>query len=192
MTSTSKQPSPLYFTVAVADQATHITTLINAAFRSEPTGQTWLFDDQSKRIDILPPGVTEDLITSPDSLMLVGTAADNIVPIATCFLRKPSTPPQAHMSEGAAWFGLLAVQPEYHGKGYGIAMLREAERYVREEWGVDKLEMDYVNARTELAQWYHQCGYEPTGKVRDFPYGDGGREILADGLEMVVLGKKLE
>ncbi|KAI5211148.1 hypothetical protein E4T38_01540 [Aureobasidium subglaciale] len=141
--SASKQHPPLHFSIAVADQATQITTLVNTAFRSEPTGQTWLYDDQSKRIDILPPGVAATLITSTDSLMLVGTLPGNTTPITTCFLRKPSTPPQAHMSESAAWFGLLAVQPEYHGRSYGIATLREAERYVRDEWGIGRLEMDY-------------------------------------------------
>ncbi|KAI5262316.1 hypothetical protein E4T47_09312 [Aureobasidium subglaciale] len=141
--SASKQHPPLHFSIAVADQAMQITTLVNTAFRSEPTGQTWVYDDQSKRIDILPSGVAATLITSTDSLMLIGTFPGNTTPITTCFLRKPSTPPQAHMSESAAWFGLLAVQPEYHGRSYGIATLREAERYVRDEWGIGRLEMDY-------------------------------------------------
>ncbi|KAH0359766.1 hypothetical protein KCU65_g9790, partial [Aureobasidium melanogenum] len=95
------------------------------------------------------------------------------------------------MSSGAAWFGLLAVGPEYHGRRYGKAVLQEAERFVSSNWGVKRLEMDYVNTRVQLGAWYERCGYNAIGKRREFPYGDKGKEIFADGLELLVIGKNL-
>ncbi|CAD0095201.1 unnamed protein product [Aureobasidium vineae] len=70
-------------------------------------------------------------------------------------------------------------------------MVVEAERFVREEWGAKRLEMDYVNTRVELGAWYRRCGYSATGKKRDFQYGDKNREILAEGLGLLVIGKDL-
>ncbi|KAG9956777.1 acyl-CoA N-acyltransferase, partial [Aureobasidium melanogenum] len=168
-----------------------MTAHINSAFRSEPTGQTWLFDSQEKRIDILSLEATQDIIKSSDSLFLIGTLKDGRDVVASCFLRKPAAPPLPHMSDGAAWFGLLAIEPGYHGRGYGKAVLQEAERFVSLSWGIIRLEMDYVNARVQLGAWYGRCGYSATGKRREFPYGDKGREIFASGLELLVIGKDL-
>ncbi|KAH0339847.1 acyl-CoA N-acyltransferase, partial [Aureobasidium melanogenum] len=183
--------SRLRFEIATIEQAAEVTALVNSAFRSEPTSQTWLHDSQEKRIDVLPLEATQDIIKSSDSFFLIGTIKDNQDIVASCLVRKPSTPPAPHMSNGAAWFGLLAVRTEYHGRGYGQATLQEAEHFVRSSWGVKRLEMDYVNTRVQLGAWYERCGYSATGKRREFPYGDKGREIFADGLELLVIGKNL-
>ncbi|KAI4727078.1 hypothetical protein E4T49_05118 [Aureobasidium sp. EXF-10728] len=181
----------LSFSIAPTTLAPEITTLVNTAFRSEPTGQTWLFSSQAKRIDILSLQATQNILASPDSLFLVGLLPPSPDPIATCFLRKPADPTPPHVRNKAAWLGLLAVKPESHGKGYGKAMLMAAERFVREQWGLGRLEMDYVDKRIELGDWYRRCGYVDTGKRREFVYGDKGREVLADGLGLVVIGKDL-
>jgi GNAT superfamily N-acetyltransferase len=183
--------SQLEFRIATIDQAAEVTALVNSAFRSEPTGQTWLYVSQEKRIDILPLEATQDIIKSSDSLFLVGTLEDGRDLVASCFVRKPAAPPAPHMSEGAAWFGLLAVSLEHHGRGYGKAVLHEAERFVNSNWGVTRLELEYVNTRVQLGEWYERCGYNATGKRREFLYGDKGREIFASGLQLLVIGKNL-
>ncbi|EME82085.1 uncharacterized protein MYCFIDRAFT_77619 [Pseudocercospora fijiensis CIRAD86] len=184
-------PPKLTFRTAVPADASHLASIINAGFRNEKTGQTWIFNDQSRRVDIVSANDTANMIAGPDTVMLTGNIPSELRPVACCFLQRPSDPAQAHMTTGAAWFGLLAVQPKYHHRGYGRAMLAEAEEFVQQNWNVKRLEMDYVNARTELRAWYGRCGYQETGAKRDFRYGDRGREIFADGLEMIVLGKDL-
>ncbi|CAD0108648.1 unnamed protein product [Aureobasidium uvarum] len=181
----------LSFSIAPTTLAPEVTTRINTAFRSEPTGQTWLFSSQTNRIDIFSLEATLSILTSPSSIFLAATLPNTAEMIATCFLRKPAETVAQHISKGAAWLGFLAVKPAYHGQGYGKAMLQEAERFVREEWGAKRLEMDHVNARVELGNWYRRCGYNATGKKRDFVYGDKGREIFAAGLELLVVGKDL-
>ncbi|KXS94317.1 hypothetical protein AC578_10811 [Pseudocercospora eumusae] len=183
--------SKLTFRIAVPTDASQLACIINAAFRSEKTGQTWLWDDQSLRVDIVSANDTANMIAGPNTVMLTGNIPNETQPVACCFLRRPSDPAQSHMTRGAAWFGLLAVSPRYHYRGYGLAMLAEAEEFVQQNWNVKRLELDYVNARTELRAWYGRCGYQETGARRDFPYGDRGRDIFADGLEMIVLGKDL-
>ncbi|KAG9522248.1 acyl-CoA N-acyltransferase, partial [Aureobasidium melanogenum] len=184
--------SRLEFGIATIDQAAEVTALVNSAFRSEPTGQTWLYDSQEKRIDILPLEATQDMIKSSDSFFLIGTLKDGRDLVASCFVRKPAAPPAPHMSEGAAWFGLLAVSLQHHGRGYGKAVLQEAERFVNSNWGVTRLELEYVNTRVQLGDWYGRCGYNATGKRREFPYGDKGRKIFASGLQLLVIGKNLK
>ncbi|KAK4497611.1 hypothetical protein PRZ48_010264 [Zasmidium cellare] len=192
----SSQKTTLAFRLAAAQDAPRIAHIINSAFRSEKTGQTWLYDDQKKRVDIVSVSLAEDFITGKSSktIMLAGSFGADIV--ATCYLRRPDTtvpPPDhlQHITPGSAWLGFLAVDPTLHSKGYGKDMLVEAERFVQQEWKASRLEFDFVHTRTELKQWYVRQGYQETGMKRPFFYGEHGREILADGLEMVVLGKDL-
>lgn len=186
----------LVFRLATIEDAPRITQLINTAFRSEKTGQTWLYNDQDRRVDIVSLDLMEDFITGKTArtIMLAGTLDGNIV--ATCFLRRPDRtipPPEnlQHVTPGSAWLGFLALDPTLHSKGYGKDMLLEAERFAREDWHAKRLEFDFVSTRKELRDWYVRQGYEETGKRRPFFYGERGREILADGLEMQVLGKDL-
>ena len=55
----------LTFTTANPAQATEIAALINAAFRSEPSGQTWLTDDQDKRTDMLYVEDVQNTLNNP-------------------------------------------------------------------------------------------------------------------------------
>lgn len=179
------------YRIAQPDDAPVLAKLINAAFRSEVTGQTWLYDDQAKRIDIAPENLILGFITSEDMIMFVGTLEGEPLPVTTCFLRRPSTTGEPHRTPGAAWLGFLAVSPNQHKRGLGAAMLFQAEAYARDVWKTGLMELDAVNSRQELRSWYNRCGYVETGITRPFPYGEHGREILADGLEMVVKLKKL-
>ena len=188
----SRMSVVLSFRLATLAEAPQLAVLINAAFRSERTGQTWLFDSQDKRVDITSASDTAAFINGPNSVMLVGVVAgEESTPMACCFLRKPSSPPEPHMSANAAWLGFLVVQPTRQSRGCGLALLSQAEQFVMQTWGAKRLEMDAVNSRKELLAWYERCGYRVTGAVRPFPYGEKGREILADGLEMIVIGKDL-
>lgn len=181
----------LSYRLATPSDAPHLTGLINAAFRSERTGQTWLFDEQDKRIDIVSVEDIEPLINGPETVMLTASLPNESLPVACCFLRRPSKMPQKHTTDDAAWLGFLTVLPNHHHRGYGYALLREAEAYVRRTWHASYLELDAVNTRTQLRAWYNRCGYYETGASRDFFYGEKGREILADGLAMFVLRKDL-
>ncbi|KAK5113679.1 hypothetical protein LTR62_003306 [Meristemomyces frigidus] len=193
--SNSNGPSQLTYLLATIDDAESLASLISLAFRSEPTGQTWLFDSQEQRIEVATPELVSQMIADPNVSMLIGHLPSTPQePVTTCYLRRPAPDPalEPHRTPGAAWLGFLCVVPAYHGNGYGKAQLDYAEQHVRDEWKVDALEIDYVGSRLQLAGWYERCGYVATGKKRPFPYGEKGRQILAEGLEMLVLRKRLE
>lgn len=182
---------PLTFTIAQPAQAADIAALINAAFRSEPTGQTWVTDDQDKRTDMLSVQDVHDILSSSSTPILVGSVTDSPKPAAVCRLRAPETCPRTTGTPTKSWLGLLAVDPNLHRHGYGLETLQRAEAFVAETWHVRRLELNVVNTRIELRAWYEKNGYVPTGQIMEFPYSNHRDGLMADGLELVVLGKDL-
>jgi ribosomal protein S18 acetylase RimI-like enzyme len=187
----------LMFRTAGPTEAHDIAALINAAFRAEPSGQTWLTDDQSQRTDMLSVEQVEATLRNPDTPILVGTLADSHSrPIALCLLRAPEIRPPKTTCMGVpatscAWLRMLAVDPRFHRRGYGAIVLRRAEVFVREKWDAGRLELNVVNTRVELRAWYGKHGFQETGRIMEFPYGNHRDGLLAEGLELVVLGKNL-
>jgi ribosomal protein S18 acetylase RimI-like enzyme len=187
----------LIFRTAGPTEAHAITALINAAFRSEPSGQTWLTDDQSQRTDMLSVQQVEETLRNPATPILVGTlATSHSRPTALCLLRAPELRPPESMGvsvpgTATAWLRMLAVDPGFHRRGFGAMVLRRAEVFVREEWDATRLELNVVNRRVELRAWYGKYGFRETGRVMEFPYGNHRDGLLVEGLELVVLGKDL-
>src|SRR4030066_224370 len=85
-----------------------------------------------------------------------------------------------------------ASRPDWQGKGLGQAMLAEAERIARDEWGCREMQMTVITLRTELIAWYERRGYRRTGVFKPFPYGDARFGLpKRDALRMEVLRKPL-
>jgi len=181
----------LEFTTATTAQATAIAALINAAFRSESAGQTWLTDDQDKRTDMLSVQDVQNTISNPSTPILVGTVASSPELIAVCLLKAPGTCPKTTGTPAKSWLAMLAVDPKHHQRGYGLAALKEAEAFAKKSWDAKRVELNVVNTRVELRAWYGKNGYQATGQTMEFPYGNHRGGLMADGLELVVLGKDI-
>ncbi len=61
------------------------------------------------------------------------------------------------------YFGMLAVDPLYQGKGFGARMVQAAEDYCR-ELGCAAMDVTVLSLRPELLPLYHRLGYAETGK----------------------------
>jgi GNAT superfamily N-acetyltransferase len=181
----------LTFTTADLVQAAEVAALINAAFRSEPSGQTWLTDDQDKRTDMLSVKDVQNTLSSPSTPILIGTKASSPELIAVCLLKAPGTCPKTEGTPAKSWLAMLAVDPKHHSRGYGLATLKHAEEFARKRWDTKRMEFNVVNSRVELRAWYGKNGYHPTGQTMEFPYGNHRGGLMADGLELVVLGKDI-
>lgn len=59
------------------------------------------------------------------------------------------------------YFGMLAVDPLYQGKGVGARMVRAAEEYCRER-GCGAVDITVLSLRPELLPFYHRLGYSET------------------------------
>jgi ribosomal protein S18 acetylase RimI-like enzyme len=100
----------------------------------------------------------------------------------------------AHVAieEGAGYFGMFSVSPTLQGSGIGKLLLAEAERVVREDWGVVAMRMTVIDVRDELIAFYERRGYRRTGILKPFPYGDERfGQPKRDDLRFEVLEKAL-
>lgn len=181
----------LTFKTAELAQASDIAALINAAFRSEPSGQTWLTDDQDKRTDMVSIKYVQETLGSPTKSIIVGTRTASSRLVAVCVLEDRRICPSTAGAPDKAWLANLAIDPKYHRSGYGVATLKRAEVVARELWDVKRLELCIVNTRIELRAWYEKNDYRTTGEKMAFPYGNHRGGLMADGLELLVLGKDI-
>jgi ribosomal protein S18 acetylase RimI-like enzyme len=181
----------LSFRIAELIEAQEITALINAAFRSEPSGQTWLSDDQSQRTDMLSLEQVRETLNNSATPILLGTAPGSLKPAALCILRAPGICPKTTGVPTKSWLSVLAVDPHLHRRGYGATVLRRAESFIREKWDAERLELNVVNKRSELRAWYGKHGFQETGQIMEFPYSYHGAGKMVNGLELVVLGKNV-
>jgi ribosomal protein S18 acetylase RimI-like enzyme len=151
----------LVFRDAGPEDVDVLVALIESAYRGDASRTGWTTEAdilQGQRTD--PQGVLE-VIEDPDSRLLT-VERDGAV-VACCQLE--------HRGEHA-YFGMFAVSPAQQGAGLGKTIITEAERTVRETWGVSEMHMTVIDAREELIAWYERRGYRRTGRFTPFPYGD--------------------
>ncbi|MGW1806136.1 GNAT family N-acetyltransferase [Streptomyces sp. NPDC002078] len=158
-----------------------LVALIESAYRGDSSRAGWTTEAdilQGRRTD--PEGVLE-VIKSPESRMLTVEQDGRI--IACCQLE--------HRGDHA-YFGMFAVSPTLQGAGLGKTVMAEAERQVREAWGVTEMHMTVISVRDDLIAWYERRGYRRTGEMSPFPYGDERFGIpQRDDLRFELLVKKL-
>lgn len=94
--------------------------------------------------------------------------------------------------DGAGYFGMFSVSPQRQNSGIGKQLLAEAERVVRDEWGLPSIRMTVIDIRHELIDFYRRRGYRATGIKKPFPYGDERFGLpKRDDLQFEILEKDL-
>jgi GNAT superfamily N-acetyltransferase len=160
-----------------------IVELVESAYRGDASRAGWtteadLLDGQ--RTDAA--AIVEIIGTPQSRLRLAFDAGDTLV--ACCQLER--------RDDGVCYFGMFSVSPTMQGGGIGRAVLSEAERCAREDWGATAMEMTVIAQRRDLIEWYLRRGYAETGETRPFPYGDERFGIpRRDDLVFAVLRKPL-
>ena len=86
---------------------------------------------------------------------------------------------------------MLATEPDLQAIGLGKQMLGHAERYAQSLFAAILARMHVLSSRSELLQFYQRRGYVCTGEIDGYPVGAGFGEPLVDGLQVVVLAKRL-
>ena len=146
---------------ATADDVPAIVRLVTSAYRGEASRTGWTTEADLLDGERIDPGVLRADIERPRSRVLL---AERDGVLLAC----------AHVAvEGdAGYFGMFAVRPDMQGAGLGNALLAEAERVVRDAWGLPAMRMTVIDVRDELIAWYVRRGYRRTGIRKPFPYGD--------------------
>ncbi|MGW4223350.1 GNAT family N-acetyltransferase [Streptomyces bauhiniae] len=138
-----------------------LVSLVESAYRGDASRAGWTTEADildGQRTD--PEGVRQ-VIKTPDSRLLVVEREGRIV--ACCQLEHRGT---------HAYFGMFAVSPTLQGAGLGKAVMAEAERLARADWGATEMHMTVISVRDDLISWYERRGYRRTGEMTPFPYGD--------------------
>ncbi|GAA1376513.1 GNAT family N-acetyltransferase [Streptomyces beijiangensis] len=174
-------PARLTFRDAAETDVPDLVELIQSAYRGDASRTGWTTEAdilQGQRTD--PEGVRAVIAADGSRLLVVERDGGTI---ACCQLE--------HRGD-AAYFGMFAVRPEQQGGGLGKQIIAEAERSVREDWGVGEMHMTVISVRDDLIAWYERRGYRRTGKMTPFPYGDERFGIpQRDDLQFELLVKPL-
>lgn len=156
-----------------------VVALVQSAYRGDSSRAGWTTEAdliEGQRVD---PAMVEAAMA--ETYVLVAEQDGELV--GCCQLER---------REGYGYFGMFAVDPGRQGGGLGRAVLGEAERIARDEWGAGELRMTVIVQRQDLIGWYERRGFVRTGDRSPFPYGDErfGRP-LRDDLAFETLTKKL-
>ena len=165
-----------------ADIADYV-ALVSSAYRGEGSKQGWTTEADllgGQRLDVQ---MAEDMLAEADSVILLARDAEGRA-VASVYLREPI--------DGEAYLGVLAVSPLGQGQGVGSALINLAEAWAAERWGAHSMRMSVIGKRAELIAYYERRGYERTGEIEPFPYGDERFGVpKSDDLEFVLLLKSL-
>jgi len=170
----------LAFRDATQDDVPAVVALVTAAYRGEASRAGWTTEADLLDGERIDPEVLRADLARPRSRVLL--ASDEAGALVAC----------AHVADdgGTGYFGMFAVAPRRQGGGIGDAVLREAERVVRDEWSLPTMRMTVIDVRDALIAWYERRGYRRTGIHVPFPYGDPRFGIpLRDDLRFEVLEK---
>ena len=156
--------------------------LVTSAYRGDASKQGWTTEADmldGQRIDA--EALRHD-IKRADSRILLALENGEVLACA-----------HVAIEDATGYFGMFAVSPDQQGSGVGKRMMAEAERLVREDWGLPGMRMTVIDIRDELIAFYERRGYARTGRKKPFPYGDERFGIpKRDDLRFEILEKRFE
>jgi len=169
------------FRAATAGDVAAIVALVESAYRGDVSRKGWTTEADfldGQRTD--PAGVAA-LVGKPGNRILLAERDGRL--LACCHLEKQGD---------ACYFGMFAVEPTLQAGGVGKQMMAEAERIAAGEWKCAQMEMTVITIRAELIAWYERRGYQRSGVLKPFPYGDERFGIpKRDDLQFELLVKPL-
>ena len=172
----------LTFRPATLTDIPALIALVTSAYRGDASKQGWTTEADmldGQRIDA--EALRHD-IERTDSRILLALENGEVLACA-----------HVAIEDATGYFGMFAVSPDQQGSGVGKRMMAEAERLVREDWGLPGMRMTVIDIRDELIAFYERRGYARTGRKKPFPYGDERFGIpKRDDLRFEILEKRFE
>lgn len=179
-------PTGLCFRAATAADVGAIVALVESAYRGDASRAGWT--TEADLLDGRRTGADDVIacIDRPRSRILLAERGDALLACAHVAEEHSDGEPSS------GYFGMFSVRPDLQGSGIGKALLDEAERMVRDDWGLTVMRMTVIDVREELIAFYERRGYRRTGIIKPFPYGDERFGIPRRGdLRFEVLEKSL-
>src|SRR5581483_6074084 len=136
----AENENTLTFRRAVAGDVAAVVALTESAYRGKGSRAGWTTEADfldGQRTDIEE---VAGLIARDDARILLAEREGEL--LACCLLEK-----QNHDGVPSGYFGMFSVRPDLQGAGIGRALLNEAERMAREEWGCKQMRMSVIDIR---------------------------------------------
>lgn len=171
----------LMFRTAVASDNLDLEILINSAYRGESSRIGWT--TEAELLDGLRTDA-QDLLSHiglEDKNLLLGFDEQNKLQ-GCVYLEKRGE---------NCYLGMLSVSPPSQGAGIGKQLMEVAEKFARESYGANRMEMTVITERHELISWYERRGYHRTGRHVPFPVHPKFGVLKVAHLEMEILEKDL-
>ncbi|MFJ4440452.1 GNAT family N-acetyltransferase [Streptomyces sp. NPDC088923] len=159
--TTLPAPAGLSFRPAEAADVPDLVALVESAYRGDSSRAGWTTEAHLLEGQRTDPESLREVMGTPGTVLLAVEREGALV--ACC---------QVARQDGHGYFGMFAVRPGLQGAGLGKAVLAEAERIAREDWGLAEMRMTVISAREELVAFYERRGYRRTGELTPFPYDD--------------------
>ena len=173
--------SDLQFRAATSADTAAVVALVESAYRGDASRSGWT--TEADFLDGRRTGADdiEAILCKPRSRLLLAERDGALIACA-----------HVAVEDEAGYFGMFSVDPQQQGGGIGKAVLEEAERIAREDWGMASMRMTVIDIRDELIAFYERRGYARTGIKKPFPYGDARFGLpKRDDLRFEILEKPL-
>lgn len=166
--------------VAVREDISSITKLLNSAYRGESSKQGWTTEAHLIAGDVRTDehNVLE-VMQQPNSVFLK-YVSDDAQLFGCVNLQK---------HDNRIYLGMFSVSPSLQGGGIGKQLLKAAEEYTI-QMNCKAIYMMVISLRKELIDWYKRKGYVETGETKPFIEDNLTGKHLQQ-LEFVILEKKL-
>ncbi len=166
--------------LATMQEAKHLETLLNTAYRGETAKLGW-----TNEADLIAGNVRVNEVMvmenfNTNNAIFLKYVNDNADIIGCVNLKQ---------NEQKLYLGMFAVHPTQQGSGIGKQLLLAAEEYAN-YLGINIIYMTVISLRTELINWYKTKGYKETGEREPF-VEDAITGIHLQDLEFMVLEKIL-
>ena len=175
-------PLTFRFARSSAPDIDAIVALVESAYRGPSSRVGWTTEADLLDGQRTDAGAVREIVSGAHGGMLLAEEDGQLV--GCCQLQR--------RGNGVAYLGMFSVVPSLQGRGLGRAIVAEAERVARDEWGAVWMRMTVIRQRHDLIAWYRRLGFGPTGETEPFPYGDERFGIpTRPDLAFLVLAKPL-
>ncbi|ASK66367.1 GNAT family N-acetyltransferase [Brachybacterium avium] len=175
-----QQATEVTLRAAAADDIPELLELIHAAYRGEGgwTTEAHLVDGRRTDADEV-----RAMLADPQVTLLVAESGGELA--GCCYTR---CEPMGVDGAGRAELGLFAVHPAVQSRGYGGRLL-EAQVELLRGIGAQVLQIQVLQGRPELQDWYRRHGFTPVGRA--VPFAGDPEWLKVAGLGMDVMERHL-
>lgn len=160
------------------DDIERLVSLINSAYRGTDGAGRWTSENHLVDGDRILPEDLETLIRDTDTDFMVGTIKG--IPVSCISIKR-----YPEYIE----FGTFAVDPAFHGRGYGARLLQYAEEVNSRCASI--FQVTVVSMNRDLINFYTRRGYKNTGNRLPYPVEMRVGMPKVAGIDLTVLRKQL-